>query len=375
MRRGLLAAASVALAIAVGAPAANGSPPPVQATSYFVLGGPDGAVLAERGADLQRAPASITKLMTVLVALEHARLDDIVTVSPQATRIGEATIHLRAGEHISVRDLAIGALVPSANDAATALAVHVGKGSIPRFVALMNAKARTLGLRDTQFANPHGLDQAGHVSSARDVVVLLRAALRNAFIRTWASRRSATLAGGRVVDSTDDLLGRLPVVGAKTGHTDDAGWSQVAAIERGGVRVTASVLGSPSEAQRNDDLEALLLWGLTRYRSVRAVDAARTYALARTGYGRPLIRAVAARTVVRNIGVDHPLVEKVVAVSAVSLPVVAGMRLGEVRVYDGTRLVAQAPLIADRPASSPGTLAKIGWYARRTVHHFVGLVS
>ena len=116
--------------------------------------------------------------MTVLVALEHARLDDVVTVTPQAAGVGESTVGLRPGERLSVRDLAIAALVPSANDAATALAVHVGRGSVARFVAMMNAKARSLGLTSTHFENPHGLDQPGHVSSARDVTTLLSAALR-----------------------------------------------------------------------------------------------------------------------------------------------------------------------------------------------------
>ena len=118
-------------------------------------------VLAARAPDARRAPASITKLMTVMVALEHTRLDDVVTVTPEAARVGESSIALRVGEHLPVRDLAIAALVPSANDAATALAVHVGHGSVPRFVALMNAKARALGLRSTHFENPHGLDQRG----------------------------------------------------------------------------------------------------------------------------------------------------------------------------------------------------------------------
>lgn len=181
--------------------------------------------------------------MTVLVALEHARLDEIVTVTPEAAAIGESTVMLHPGERLSVRDLAIAALVPSANDAATALAVHVGRGSIPRFVALMNAKARSLGLTATHFENPHGLDQPGHVSSARDVTTLLTAALRNPFIRTWSTRQTATIAGGRSLTSTDGLLGTLPLVGAKTGHTNAAGWSQVAAVERGGVRITASLLG------------------------------------------------------------------------------------------------------------------------------------
>src|SRR4249919_3027283 len=165
MRRGILALAAAAL-LACGAAAA--APPPVAAPSYIVRGGPNAVVLAAREPDVERAPASMTKLMTVLVALEHARLDDVVTVSPQAAQVGESSIDLRPGEQLTVRDLAIGALVPSANDAATALAVYVGRGSIPRFVEMMNAKARALGLTSTHFRNPHGLDRGGHVSSARD---------------------------------------------------------------------------------------------------------------------------------------------------------------------------------------------------------------
>ena len=245
----------------------------------------------------------------------------MVTVTPQAAGIGESTIMLRPGDRLSVRDLAIAALVPSANDAATALAVHVGHGSVARFVAMMNAKARSLGLTSTHFENPHGLDQPGHVSSARDLTTLLSAALRNPFIRTWSTRSTATIAGGRVLTSTDRLIGKLPLVGAKTGHTDAAGWSQVAAVERDGVRITASLLGAPSEAQRNADLGSLLTWGLAQYHPVRAIDDARVYGLAETGYGRPPVRLVAARAVVRNVRVDRPLVERVVASSALALPV------------------------------------------------------
>ena len=250
--------------------------------------------------------------MTVLVALEHARLDDVVTVTPQAAGIGESTVLLRPGERLTVRDLAIAALVPSANDAATALAVHVGGGSVPRFVAMMNAKARSLGLTSTHFENPHGLDQAGHVSSARDVTTLLSAALRNPFIRTWSARSTATIAGGRTLTSTDGLIGTLPLVGAKTGHTNAAGWSQVAAVERDGVRITASVLGSPSEAQRNADLAGLLDVGA---RAVPPRQGGR-----RPGSTASPRRATAGRrssswprsAIVRNVRVDRPLVERVV---------------------------------------------------------------
>ena len=150
------------------------------------------------------------------------------------------------------------ALVPSANDAATALAVAAG-GSEPRFVALMNRKARELGLTGTHYRNPHGLDEPGHVSTARDIAVLLRDALRVPVIRRYAGMSRATLSDGRVVESTDNLLGRFGgVVGGKTGHTANAGWSQAALARRGGVAITAVVLDSPSEAQRDTDLAALL---------------------------------------------------------------------------------------------------------------------
>jgi D-alanyl-D-alanine carboxypeptidase (penicillin-binding protein 5/6) len=277
---------------------------------------------------------------------------------------------------MTVRDLAIAALVPSANDAAMALAVHAGSGSVPRFVALMNEKARALGLRHTSFRNPHGLDQPGHYSSARDVVDLLSAALRNPFIRHWAGEESATIAGGRAVVSTDELIGRLPqFVAGKTGHTGGAGWSQVAEAREGDVRITASVLGSPAEEQRNRDLEALLRFGLSQYRAVNAVDASRVYALARVGYGRDELPLVARSTIVRPARVGRPLLERIVAPTAVALPVRAGQRLGEVRVYDGKRLVAVAPLVAGRAVAEPGVSGKIGWYAKRTVHHLVGFVS
>ena len=338
MRRGLLALAVVALA--AWCATAVAAPPPVVAPAYIVRGGPDAVVLAARAPDVARAPASMTKLMTVLVALEHARLSDVVTVSPQAARVGESSVNLRAGEKLTVRDLAIAALVPSANDAATALAVYVGNGSIPRFVATDEREGeRSSGLTATHFENPHGLDQPGHVSSARDMTTLLTAALRNPFIRTWSTRSTATIAGGRTLTSTDDLIGTLPLIGAKTGHTNDAGWSQVAAVQRDGVRITASVLGSPSEAQRNADLGGLLAWGLAQYHRVKAVDGRRVYGLAETGYGRAPIELVPrTRSSARCAWASRSSSASSLS-SALALPVARGQRVGEVRVFAGGRLM------------------------------------
>ena len=216
MRWGLLAAALVA-ALALGFGTADASAPAVQARAYVVQSAVDGRTLAARDADSPRAMASITKLMTVLVALERLSLDDEVTVTAAAARVGESSIGLRAGQRVQVRDLVIGALVPSANDAATALAI-AASGNVPRFVAAMNRKAEALGLTRTRYRNPHGLDEAGHVSSAADAAALLRAALRVPVVRRYVGMDRATLSDGRVVQSTDNLLGALPgFAGGKTG--------------------------------------------------------------------------------------------------------------------------------------------------------------
>ena len=345
------------------------------AEAYFVQSGVDGTVLAQHGAGEPRAIASITKLMTVLVALRHLKLDDVVTVPRLATRVGEAAVPLRTGERITVRELVEAALIPSANDAATTLAYAAGGGSVPRFVGWMNVEALRLGLHETHFVTPHGLDRPGHVSSARDVVTLLRAALANPTIRRIAATEHAEIAG-RDLDTTDDLLASFPaLVAGKTGHTDDAGWAEVAEARRGRVSIYAAVLGDPSREQRNEDLQALLTWALGRYRRGLAIDATRVYAVAKTAYGRPAVRLVAKRSVVREQLIGRPLVEQVVAPTEVALPVVRGARLGEVRIFERGRLVASSPLVSADSIRKPDASGRVRWYATRTLHRLVSLVS
>lgn len=371
MRLGLAVAIA---ALVIATPAQGATAPAIQAQAYIVQSSVDGHTLAARAADAPRAMASITKLMTALVALEHLSLDEVVTVPSAAARVGESSLGLRAGQRLTVRDLLIGTLVPSANDAATTLAVAAA-GSEARFVTLMNRKARELGLSRTHFRNPHGLDQAGHVSTARDIAVLVRDALRVPAIRRYAGMPRATLSNGRVVESTDNLLGRFPgIVGGKTGHTWNAGWSQAAFARRGAVGVTAVVLGAPSEIRRDRDLEALLRFGLDSYRMTTVVTGGRTYATIPVGWGRAPIRVVAPRTIVRPAATDRPLTERVVVPAVSSLPVAAGERLGTVVVSDGLRVVARSPLVAATSRSAPGAGAKAWWVTRRAVHHLTGLV-
>ena len=240
----------------------------------------------------------------------------------------------------------------------------------------MNARARLLRLHDTHFVRPDGLDAPGHVSSADDVTLLARVLMHRPAVRAIVRERTDRIAGGRVLHTWNDLLGSFPgLVGVKTGHTAAAGWCEVGAAQGRGFTIYATVLGSPTRVQRNRDLAALLRWGLSRYRAVSLVEPQHVYARAEVGYGRRALALVARRQLVRAIRVNRPLVERVVARPAVRLPVRKGERLGEVRVYSGRKLLGARPLVAARAVSRPDLAGRVGWYAGRTVHHFLGLFT
>jgi D-alanyl-D-alanine carboxypeptidase (penicillin-binding protein 5/6) len=380
MRRALLAVAALVAGLGAAVPAAGGlaaqpEPLQVEAAAYYLVAD-DGAVLARHRARERRPIASITKLMTAIVALERASLSDVVTVPPRAAAVGGSTAFLRAGERLTVAQLLRAMLVPSANDAAEALALHVGRGSPARFVAAMNAKAAELDLRETHFANPHGLDEPGHFSSARDTTALVRFALGVPFVRDAVSRTSVTLPGGRALPSRDDLVSSWPpLVGGKTGHTDAAGWSQAAAASALGATVYGTVLGTDSRSDRNEALRSLLSYGLERYRRVIAVDGDRVYARAETGHGQPPVALVAPRTLVRTLRAGVPLLERVVAPESVGLPVREGARLGRVEVWTGDRLLASSSLVAAEAVSEPSLFRKAIWYSRTTLSNLWELVS
>jgi serine-type D-Ala-D-Ala carboxypeptidase (penicillin-binding protein 5/6) len=377
MRALIAVVALLALVAPVGVASADAqsAEPQIAAAAWYLVG-EDGAVLARGDASRPRAVASITKLMTAVVALEQAQLRDVVRITPSAAGLGESTVYLRAGEELTVADLIRATLIPSANDAAQALALHVGDGSADRFVDLMNAKAEELGLSDTNFENAHGLDESGHVSSARDATALVRYALGVPFIRDSLSRSTLSLPDGTTFPTTDDLLVSWgPLVGGKTGHTRDAGWSQAAAAERAGVTVYGTVLGADTRGTRNDALRELLEYGLDQYRRVQVIDASRAYVTAETGYGQPDVDLVAPRSIVRTVRNGKSLVERVVAPTTLALPVAKGQVVGRVEVYDGNRLVASSNLAAAESVEDAGFFAKAQWYATQTMGNLWELVS
>jgi D-alanyl-D-alanine carboxypeptidase (penicillin-binding protein 5/6) len=359
-----------ALAALAFTTAARAAPPAVTARAFIVENPATGEVLAQHAAWTRVPIASITKLMTVIVTLEHARWNAVVRVRADAAAVGESTVHLRAGERIRVGDLVKAALIQSANDAAVALADYVGHGDREAFVSMMNEKGQELGLERTHFVRPDGLDVPGHYSTAKDVTTLAEYAMRNSRIRSTVRIRNDTIPGGRHLHTWNDLLGVFRgLYGVKTGHTGTAGWCEVAAVRRNGVNLYTTVLGSPTRSQRNADLAALLRWGISRYRPVWLLPPGRVYLQASVGYGKGFVPILAARPVARSVRTDKRLVERVIAPSALALPVERGQRVGEIRVFSGRRLVARQPLLAGRSVSKPGLGRRAGFYAGRTLTH------
>ena len=365
-----LLVASAFLALAAPATAAT---PEVEARAYLVMNQATGEVLLARNADDRLPIASITKLMTALITLERARPSDVVAVDRDAVAVTGSTIRLRAGEQLKVRELLAAALIQSANDAAVALAEYVGKGDSASFVTLMNRRAQALGLRNTHFVRPDGLDASGHYSSALDVTRLAEIAMREPLIRRLVRQESAPMTGGRTLHTWNDLLGEFPgVFGVKTGHTSGAGWNEVAAARGNGVVIYATVLGSPSRSTRNADLEELLGWGMSRYALVSLAPAGRVYGRVPVTYEKDAVPVVAARPLKRAVRIGRPLEQRVVLPDLVDLPVSRGDVLGQLRIYERGKLIARAPLVAAEDRDAPSTVDRVKWYAGRTLSHIGG---
>ncbi len=244
----------------------RGQPPAVGAASWILYDATSGTVLAENNADEIRAPASITKILTVLVALDNNEQSELVTVSQQAADTGEREIGLVTGESITLGALLRAAMIHSANDAATAIAEHVG-GSVEGFVEMMNLKASELGMTRSTFVNPHGLDAPSHVTTARDMLHLAEAAMAHPEFRDISRSLVVVFPDApdgtrRVGTSTNLMLTEYPGnTGIKTGFTSRALLTFVASAEREGRALYAVVLGTEGRGTHFEDARALFDYG------------------------------------------------------------------------------------------------------------------
>jgi D-alanyl-D-alanine carboxypeptidase len=223
-------------------------PDSVRSLAAVAVDGATGHTLAGRNADKRLAPASLTKMMTALVAVRRGNLTDPITATSRSLS-EPSIIGLDPGDVLPLEDLLYGLLLPSGNDAALAIAEGVGVGSIETFVGWMNDEAAAMGLKNTRFTNPHGLDQAGHYSSARDMAAIARALMAEPPLATIVATPRHVVTGPPlyVFRSSNPILGIVPSVeGIKTGFTDDAGRCFAVSASRDGRRIIGIVLNSPN---------------------------------------------------------------------------------------------------------------------------------
>lgn len=314
--------------------------PALSAPAALLADSATGQVLGATHAAQARAMASTTKIMTALLTLERADLSALATVSPAAAQVGEATMGLTAGEVLTVEDLLWGLLLNSGNDAAVALAEHVA-GSEPAFVALMNQRAAELGLVNTHFANPHGLDAPDHYSSAADLWRLAEQAMTFPIFREMVATPSYEAAGHPLVNR-NELLGLYPGAdGIKTGTSEAAGQCLVASASQDGFRTVAVVLGSQD---RYGDAAALFDHGVQHYRRAPAPQPAGPLSWLPASDGG-FVRVVAAEQPWLFLPAWRwPAVRSQFTPAAG--PVVAGAPIGEIRWYLDDQLLASSPAVA-----------------------------
>ncbi len=364
--RGIASAcvALVAATLLLGGPgaAAATSPPRLDARAWILIDPRDGAVLAGRAANKRLPIASTTKLMTAYLALEHLRPGQLLRAPAyHPSNPAEITLGLRPGERMRVRDLLYGLLLPSASDAAETLAVGVA-GSVPAFVNEMNATAQRLGLSNTSYANPIGLDAPDNYSSARDLVTLASIDLRNPLFARIVDTPSTTLRSGdhpRVVTSRNTLLGRAPWIdGVKTGHTLDAGYVLVGSGTRGSTTLISAVLGTPSEAARDDETLRLLDYGFSLYRSVQAIRQGQQLADPELDYRSGHLPLLAQRSLTVTARRGQRVTTEVTAPQEIKGAHPRGQVLGRVTIRVDGRPAASSPLVAAHAVEAATTFDK-----------------
>ena len=364
----ILAAFLCACLLVLPAAAVTGAPE-TEAGSAVLMEKETGTVLYEDHAHDTLEPASVTKVMTLLLVIEaidsgRLKLDDMVTVSARAASMGGSQVYLKEGEQMTVDDMLKAVAVVSGNDAAVALAEHLA-GSESAFVERMNQRAHELGMEDTNFLNCTGLPAAGHLTSAYDIALMSRALIGHAKIREYTTIWMDTIRDGQFQLANTNKLVRFyeGCTGLKTGSTDSALYCLSATAERDGMELIAVVMKSPTSAQRFESAKSLLNFGFANYTLLDIQpDAAIPpveVSLGTLDQVQPILgqgsRILVDRNELNEVTTELRLTDNVEA------PVEQGQKLGEMVVSVGGQERQVIPLVADQAVERltlPGIFAK-----------------
>ena len=337
---------------------------PITSRAALLMEKTTGQILYAQNEHEQLEPASVTKVMTLLLTMEAInsgtiRYDDVVTVSAAAAGMGGSQVFLAEGEQITVEELLKAVCVASGNDAAVALAEKVA-GVHELFVERMNQRAAELGMEDTHFVNCTGLTAEGHVTSAHDIALMSRELiLRHPDIRRFTTIWMDTIRGGAFQLANTNKLIRFydGATGLKTGYTASAGYCISATAERDGMELIAVIMKGPDKDTRNNDAKALLNYGFSTYTLVSAVPqeplapvpvvmgtAEAVQPVAETENAAVLVEKSKAGTLTHTVTLEPQ----------VTAPVTAGQKLGELTVLDGDTPLLTVPLTAAEDVARRG---------------------
>jgi len=338
-------------------------PTAVSAQSALVVDAVSGKPLWSRNADEIRYPASTTKIMTGLLLLENTRPDDIIVAPPDIDKVGESSMNLKPGERVTARDMLYAIMLRSANDGCVAIAHHIS-GSVPKFAALMNERARQLGARNTQFNNPNGLNDNLHVTTAEDLALIAREAMRypefREVVRTkkYEITRSINQKDRMMINRNKWLAKDATADGIKTGYTRPAGLCYVGSATRNGFRVITSILKSENWQV---DHKAMLDWSYRHYRVLEKWTPGEVVGKIAVEGGSVAEVPVFVGTHGHVVGREgsSPAERRIEPFPDLKAPIVAKQRLGEMVVVDADGYEQRVPVYAKEPVDRQTPLGGI----------------
>lgn len=334
-------------------PAAEAVELPVEAKAALLMEKETGQVLFAENKHEKLEPASVTKVMTLLLVMEaiergELKYEDVVTVSANAASMGGSQVYLSEGEQISVEELLKAVCVSSGNDAAVALAEEVS-GVTELFVQQMNNRAAELGMEDTHFVNPTGLPAEGHVTSAWDIALMSRELiLRHTDIRRFTTIWMDTIRNGEFGLSNTNKLIRFyeGATGLKTGSTGSAGYCISATAERGGMELIAVVLGGETSQQRFEDAKTLLNYGFSTYALADVTPAEAPVVPVKLGTAKSVTLVPAEGKLLVGKGQAGNLTSEMALPESLTAPVEKGQQVGTLTVRCGDEILREIPLTA-----------------------------
>lgn len=326
--------------------------PTITSPSAVLIERDTGTILFEKDAHQKLPPASVTKVMTLLLVMEaldsgKISLNDTVTVSEHAASMGGSQVFLEQGEQMPLEDMLKATVVSSGNDSAVALAEHIA-GSEESFVALMNARAKELSMNDTNFVNCTGLDADGHVTSANDIGIMSKELLKHEKIKKYSTIWMDTIRNGEFgLSNTNKLLRTYNgITGLKTGSTSVAKYCMSASAERDGMELIAAIMAAPTSAERFSDAASLLNYGFANFTLYNAEPELTPIPVVLGRDSKVSLKLSEAPKVLVNKNDISNLKTELSLSENVSAPVEINQKLGTLKILNGDSLIKEIPVVA-----------------------------